>query len=320
MSRVEKKRKVETESKMILLLHPKSKKWYELSMDKLGSGGYGSVFKGKTQTGQYVAMKYYDLTVTDYEEVLQEYTVQKYLNDKRVHGLCRIIDSPFKVTDAPPIGYYIVMELIDGVTLNRCIDVIRTKTWTLKDALKMSNTFLDFMRQLAHIVQRIHKESVVHYDIKPANIMIQNDQLVLIDFGLSCFRKDCKHMTESMKKFVCRPYRTTRGYTPPEIANHNVNAEDYDFRLVDVYSLGKVCVDIATGIFCHTYPTKFQEELHTTCDLPKKFQTNNEGLNHVIEVMIMEPYTSRPDMDTVIAMLHDVSIETPFPIFNVESV
>lgn len=322
MSHVEKKQKVKDNTRVILI-HPKSKKWYELTNDELGSGGYGSVFKGKTQTGQDAAIKIYDLSVMHHEDVMREYTVQKYLNDNRVKGIGQIIDSPFEVSspiDMKQIDYYTVMELIHGVTLHDFIESTRTKTWTSKEALNMSNKLLDFMRQLALIVQQIHKKGVVHYDIKPTNIMIQNDQLVLIDFGLACFQKDCKSLTKEMKKFVCEPRNTTEGYTPPEIADRKVNAEDYDFRLVDIYSLGKVFVDIATDTFSHNRSTKFQKELHTKCDLPEEFKTNNDVLNHIIETMIMVPYTTRPDIDIVISMLHGLKLEKPFPTFTTVNV
>lgn len=82
------------------------------------------------------------------------------------------------------------------------------------------------MQYLVAIVRQIHKRGIIHCDIKPSNIVLQDDgRIVLIDFG------SARHDKSSEDNIVF----VSRGYSAPELYHD----EKIDYR-VDVYSMGAV--------------------------------------------------------------------------------
>lgn len=81
----------------------------------------------------------------------------------------------FDLTTSPNQLYCICMPKIEGITL---------KQWLDKGELLTQAQALDWLNQLAEILDYVHQNGFFHRDIKPANIMLQPDgRLMLIDFG-----------------------------------------------------------------------------------------------------------------------------------------
>jgi serine/threonine protein kinase len=94
-------------------------------------------------------------------------------------------------------------------------DLIRSKpNISIDIRKKMGNS-------LIQAVQLLHKNDIVHRDIKPANIMVNpsTGDVKLIDFGLSCTKKDCMKDGKSWGTVV---------YMPPDL----INNYDYDFAFI----------------------------------------------------------------------------------------
>lgn len=309
---------------LVKITNRESGKSYFITSQPLGSGGYGSVYKGITETGQTVAVKYYSPDVS-YDNVMREYTIQHVLNEKKISGICQVLDSP--IFAGVSVGSYAVIEFVQGNTLAHLIEATRTQTWIREEALKMSNTFLDFMRQLARIVQRLHQECVVHYDMKPLNIMIREEEqtLVLIDLGMGCFEQKCIPATDpeefevESKQFACFRRESTFGYVAPEI--YKVSERNYDFRLFDVYALGKVFTDLITGTISYERGKRFETYIHQVKpdEAIKAYETGHRELNALIQQMVLEPYEKRPSIATIIETLDRIEISRPFPIFNINA-
>lgn len=122
---------------------------------------------------------------------------------------------------------YMVMSFINGRTLQSIVDANGPLSYP--DAV-------NYMAQISNAVDYIHKQNILHRDIKPDNIMVTPDyKAILIDFGSAReFEQDKTQMHTSM---------LTHGYAPPEQYTANSRKGSY----TDIYALGATFYFILTG-------------------------------------------------------------------------
>ena len=123
---------------------------------------------------------------------------------------------------------YIVMQFVDGCTLQQKLD--RTGALPLKEILRLGI-------QIAEGLAAAHRVGLVHRDVKPANILLENgiERVKLTDFGLARAADDAS-LTQS------GVITGTPAYMSPEQAN----GEKVDHR-TDLFSLGSVLYALCTG-------------------------------------------------------------------------
>ena len=123
------------------------------------------------------------------------------------------------------------MEYVDGVSLNETI--------TQKRALPEAEA-LKYIRQTAGALDYIHKKKINHLDIKPANILLRNNEdVVLIDFGLS------KQYDAAGEQTSSTPVGVSLGYTPIEQSTPG-GVRQFSAP-TDIYSLGATLYKLVTG-------------------------------------------------------------------------
>lgn len=114
---------------------------------------------------------------------------------------------------------YIVMEFVDGVTLQEYVTGKRTLT---------PNQVIDVIYQCARGLDYVHRQGVIHRDIKPSNIMLSQDgEIKIMDFSIAHF--DQGELSE----------QTIQGspmYLPPEQLTEQKSLVEQS----DIYSLGAV--------------------------------------------------------------------------------
>jgi serine/threonine protein kinase len=121
---------------------------------------------------------------------------------------------------------YIVMDLIDGMGLNFLIE---TRSPHLKGRR------LDYLLQITDGLEYIHKESYIHRDICPRNVMVTQDHVIkIIDFGL----------TVPYRPEFCKPGNRTG--TPNYLAPEIIKRITTDHR-VDLFALGVTAYEMYTG-------------------------------------------------------------------------
>jgi serine/threonine protein kinase len=121
---------------------------------------------------------------------------------------------------------HIAMEFVPGGDLRQRID----HGILLPDAV-------EYMRQIASALSRLHSLGILHRDLKPGNIMVrENGSLALIDFGLAKRMRLEQEITDHGEIFGT-PY-----YMSPEQGH----ADEVDERS-DVYSLGVIFYEMLTG-------------------------------------------------------------------------
>ncbi|CAH0041603.1 unnamed protein product [Clonostachys solani] len=143
-------------------------------LEKLGEGTYATVFKGRNrQTGELVALKEIHL---DSEEgtpstAIREISLMKELKHENIVGLHDVIHTENKLM--------LVFEYMDG-DLKRYMD-----THGERGALPPT-TIKSFMYQLLKGIDFCHQNRVLHRDLKPQNLLINNKGILKLgDFGLA---------------------------------------------------------------------------------------------------------------------------------------
>lgn len=201
---------------------------------KIGGGSYGEVWLARGVTGALRAVK-----VVWREDFEDERTFErefegilKFEPISRDHpGLVHILHVG-RSTDEPSSFYYYVMELGDDVSSVRDINPVEYEPRTLRADNQQAkgvrwdtNDCIEIGIRLAEALHHLHENGLAHRDVKPSNIIFVNGKAKLADIGLVAARGQ-------------RTFVGTEGFVPPEGPGS---------ARADVYSLGKVLYEIATG-------------------------------------------------------------------------
>lgn len=211
----------ETEEEAVKYLYNLEGKYNHL--EKLGEGGFAEVYKILDSTKPIVIKILKKDLLEDQGAVSRfhrEYEITKSLSD--LPGVVNVYD--FTETD---ISYS--MEYLDTTLANFI--------YQKKDSLELSEQ-LDIIRKILLIITQVHERSIIHRDITPRNIFLNNGQIVLADFGLG---KDLNslssHETMYTRNFGVYDYCSPEQYQQLKDAT----------KQSDIYSLGKVINYIMTG-------------------------------------------------------------------------
>uniref|UniRef100_A0A674DLU9 Ttk protein kinase n=1 Tax=Salmo trutta TaxID=8032 RepID=A0A674DLU9_SALTR len=213
----------------------KGKRFLVLKM--IGRGGSSKVYQVLDQRNQLFAVKYVNLEEADPQ------TVESYKNEiEHLNHLQQYSDQIIKLYDYEITNSYIYMLMECGnLDLN---------TWlrNRKTVNPLERKF--YWKNMLEAVQTIHKHGIVHSDLKPANFVIVNASLKLIDFGIA--NRIQPDVTSIMKDSQVG----TLNYMPPEaIKDTSSQPGKASFKIStkgDVWSLG--CI-----MYCMTYgKTPFQ--------------------------------------------------------------
>ncbi|MFO1051849.1 MAG: serine/threonine-protein kinase [Planctomycetota bacterium] len=189
-------------------------------VNKLGGGVFGVVYKARKESiGKDYAIKF--LKVDDEavrDAVLRELESVDHFAQIDHPNLVSIEDKG--VVDGIP---FIVMSYAGQGTLRSRID---DRSLDREDALRV-------FVQAARGVQALHEHSLVHFDLKPANIFLKGDIARVGDYGLS------KLVTESRNSLSFG--RGTPYYMAPELLKRRGDARS------DIYSLGVILYESLTG-------------------------------------------------------------------------
>ncbi len=196
---------------------------YEI-IEEIGCGGMANVYKAHCKLlNRMVAIKVLKKELEDDTEYLKRFNVEAQAAASLVHpNIVSIFDFGYDG------GYhYIVMEMIDGITLKHYIN--DNAPLDTKDALGIAY-------QICDALATAHQNNIVHRDIKPHNIMITSDHRVKVtDFGIA-------RATVGSTMTADTNILGSVHYISPEQARGSV----VDGR-TDLYSLGVVIYEMLTG-------------------------------------------------------------------------
>ncbi len=195
---------------------------YEI-LEMIGSGGMAVVYKARcNRLNRLVAIKILKQELSKDEEFRRRFHAESQAVAMMSHPN---IVSVYDVSHSDNIDY-IVMELIEGITLKQYMEQKGVLNW--REALH-------FATQIAKALEHAHSRGIIHRDIKPHNIMILKDGSVKVaDFGIA--------QISSAQNTLTREALGSVHYISPEQARGaHVDARS------DLYSLGVVMYEMLTG-------------------------------------------------------------------------
>ncbi len=200
---------------------------YEI-LEVIGTGGMANVYKALCHK-----LKRYDAIKILHEDMIANKELRKRFHAES-HAVAML--SHPNIVSVYDVGHsdeleYIVMELVDGITL---------KEYMKQKGVLPYTEVLDFSIQIGKALSHAHSRGIIHRDIKPQNVMLLKDGLVKVaDFGIAALQND-----------IDMPANQAVGsvhYIAPEQARGGAA----DGRS-DVYSLGIVMYEMLTGILPYT--------------------------------------------------------------------
>lgn len=195
---------------------------YEI-LEVIGAGGMAVVYKAMChRLNRYVAVKILRDELANDEEFRKRFQTEAQAVAMLSHPN---IVSVYDVSHSDGVEY-IVMELIEGVTLMQYMKKKGALGW--KEALH-------FAVQISKALEHAHEKGIIHRDIKPQNIMILKDGTIKVaDFGIAALESAQEKKSDQTVGSV--------HYIAPEQAR----GEQPDPRS-DIYSLGVVMYEMLTG-------------------------------------------------------------------------
>ena len=194
---------------------------YEI-LEKIGTGGMSDVYKAKChKLNRYVAVKILKQEFSENANFVSKFRIEAQAAAGLMHPN---IVNVYDVGEENGI-YYIVMELVEGITLKKYIE--KKARLSYKEAVSIAI-------QVCMGIEAAHNNHIIHRDIKPQNIIISKDGKVKVtDFGIA------KAATSNT---ITSNVMGSVHYTSPEQARGG-----YSDEKSDIYSLGITLFEMLTG-------------------------------------------------------------------------
>ena len=232
---------------------------YEV-LEKIGTGGMSDVYKAKChKLNRFVAVKVLKQEFSENANFVSKFRTEAQAAAGLMHPN---IVNVYDVGEENGI-YYIVMELVEGITLKKYIE--KKSRLSFKEAVSIAI-------QVSMGIEAAHNNHIIHRDIKPQNIIISKDGKVKVtDFGIA------KAATSNT---ITSNVMGSVHYTSPEQARGG-----YSDEKSDIYSLGITIFEMLTGRVPFNGETTvaiaikhIQEELPSPKEFIPEIPTSVEGI------------------------------------------
>ncbi|MCD7947460.1 MAG: Stk1 family PASTA domain-containing Ser/Thr kinase [Oscillospiraceae bacterium] len=238
---------------------------YEI-LEKVGSGGMAVVYKARChRLNRLVAIK-----------ILKEDLAQDAEFKRRFHDESQAVAmlshpnivSVYDVSRSADIDY-IVMELIDGITL---------KQYMQKRGGKLSwQEALHFIIQIMKGLSHAHSRGIIHRDIKPHNIMVLRDGSAKVaDFGIA------RLTSASQTTFTQEALGSVHYISPEQAKGSHIDARS------DIYSAGVVLYEMITGRLPYEGDSPVAVAIQHINAIPLSPREINEDIPEALEAITMK--------------------------------
>ena len=243
---------------------------YEI-LERIGTGGMAIVYKAKChRLNRLVAIKILKSDLAQNEEFRRRFNAESQAVAQLSHPN---IVSVYDVSRGGDMEY-IVMELIDGITLKQYMEKRGQLNW---------RESLHFITQIMRGLSHAHSRGIIHRDIKPQNIMVLRDGSVKVaDFGIACLADSAQTLTQEALGSV--------HYISPEQAR----GDRPDARS-DIYSSGVVLYEMLTGRLPFEGESAVSVAIQHLSSIPLAPRAINPDIPEQLELICMKAMA--PDLE-----------------------
>ncbi|MCI2058760.1 MAG: Stk1 family PASTA domain-containing Ser/Thr kinase [Oscillibacter sp.] len=243
---------------------------YEI-LERIGTGGMAVVYKAKCHyLNRLVAVKILKSDLAQDEDFRRRFNAESQAVAQLSHPNIVSVYDVSKGGDTE----YIVMELIDGITLKQYMEKRGQLNW--REALH-------FITQIMRALSHAHSRGVIHRDIKPQNIMVLRDGSVKVaDFGIACLENSAQTLTQEALGSV--------HYISPEQAR----GDRTDARS-DIYSAGVVLYEMLTSRLPFEGESAVSVAIQHLSSIPLAPREVNPDVPKPLELICMKAMA--PDLD-----------------------
>lgn len=248
---------------------------YEI-ITELGIGGMGAVFLVRhVDLGVNYALKLLNRSLSEDERFIERFKREASVLLKFTHAGTAQLRDFGRTEDGL---YYLAMDYCNGMTLK---DVLECDgPYPVKTALRIVLDILD-------VLERAHAQGILHLDIKPANVMIEeqpdgNNVVRVLDFGTALLKKQLNSEVDGTAM-------GTPCYMSPEQASADLELD----HTSDIYSVGILLHELLTGDVPFEGESVIETLLMQITQPPSPFAVKY-GIPEVVEPIVFRAMEKQP--------------------------
>lgn len=244
---------------------------YEI-IQKLGEGGMGMVYLAKdTMINRLVAIKQLHRNAGSEESLGERFQAEALALAKLNHPNVTHLYSFIPKEDT----YWMIMEYVEGKTLEDWLFVHKKITYQLAASIAV---------QMLDGLHHAHRKGIIHRDVKPANVMINEDgDVKIMDFGIARMR-NAQRITSHGKSVGTLEYMA-----PEQIQGH-----EGDER-TDVYAVGNILYEMLCGTTPFHSDTDYRLMKDKLEKQPESIVRENPTIPDSFEKIIFKALQRNPD-------------------------
>ncbi|GHO98027.1 hypothetical protein KSF_080750 [Reticulibacter mediterranei] len=241
----------------------------------LGRGGMGEVWQAEdTELDRQIAIKLLTPVLRHEKEYLDAFAAEARLAAALEHPHILPVHDFGEFSSGDDVITYLISPLVDGGSLR---DHLKKR----KEILPVT-VALNYLRQAAEAIDYAHSKHILHRDIKPGNMLLQENWLFLSDFGLA------KLLTTHTYRSRTHAGAGTPGYIAPEQIRGRAEPAS------DLYSLAVVAYQLLTGHLPFLDDDPFGVFLKHLNETPPPPRQYNPSLPEAMEQTILQGLAKLP--------------------------